>query len=97
MYANVFQGDQFEEDQEEPNAFDLFKLCHYSKKKKGYTPNVQMAIVRLLSNDGVSNVYFRLSLMIANFVCSLFGRIKWRTVCRHLQQKMNNPSPRLRW
>jgi len=47
MYANVFQGDQFEEDQEEPNAFDLFKLCHYSKKK-GYTPNVQMAIVRLL-------------------------------------------------
>ena len=97
MYANVFQGDQFEEDQEEPNAFDLFKLlCHYSKKK-GYTPNVQMAIVRLLSNDGVSNVYFRLSLMIANFVCSLFGRIKWRTVCRHLQQKMNNPSSRLRW
>jgi len=37
-------GDQFEEDQEEPNAFDLFKLCHYNKKKKGYTPNVQMAI-----------------------------------------------------
>ncbi|TVT98399.1 hypothetical protein EJB05_56300, partial [Eragrostis curvula] len=29
---------------EDPNAFDLFKECHYSKKKKGYTPAVQSAI-----------------------------------------------------
>ncbi|CAL4925597.1 unnamed protein product [Urochloa decumbens] len=28
----------------EPNALDLFKLCHFSKKTQGYTPNVQLAI-----------------------------------------------------
>ncbi|KAG2544304.1 hypothetical protein PVAP13_9KG025200 [Panicum virgatum] len=33
----------------EPEAFDLFKLCHFSKKKQGYTPNVQLAIVSQLS------------------------------------------------
>ncbi|CAM0152934.1 unnamed protein product [Urochloa decumbens] len=28
----------------EPNALDLFKLCHFSKKTQGYTHNVQLAI-----------------------------------------------------
>ncbi|KAL6839014.1 hypothetical protein ACP4OV_031174 [Aristida adscensionis] len=28
----------------EPNAFELFKLCHFSKKTQGYTPTVQLAI-----------------------------------------------------
>uniref|UniRef100_A0A0E0PX30 Uncharacterized protein n=1 Tax=Oryza rufipogon TaxID=4529 RepID=A0A0E0PX30_ORYRU len=32
--------------EEEPNAFDLFKEFHYSKKKKCYTTSVQEAIVR---------------------------------------------------
>ncbi|XP_025877465.1 uncharacterized protein [Oryza sativa Japonica Group] len=32
---------------EEPNAFDLFKEFHYSKKKKCYTPVVQEAITRM--------------------------------------------------
>ena len=30
----------------ELDAVDLFKMCHYSNKKKGYTPTVQSAIVR---------------------------------------------------
>ncbi|XP_044417376.1 uncharacterized protein [Triticum aestivum] len=30
---------------EEPNALDLFKECHYSNKKKGYTDTVQSAVV----------------------------------------------------
>ncbi|TVU24468.1 hypothetical protein EJB05_26909, partial [Eragrostis curvula] len=36
------EGDKY--DDEDPNAFDLFKECHYSNKKKGYTPSVQLAI-----------------------------------------------------
>ncbi|TVU26389.1 hypothetical protein EJB05_28934 [Eragrostis curvula] len=35
-------GDKYND--EEPDAFDLFKECHYSKRKKGYTPTVQLAI-----------------------------------------------------
>ncbi|CAL4916466.1 unnamed protein product [Urochloa decumbens] len=35
-------GGEFED--KEPNALDLFKLCHFSKKTQGYTPNVQLAI-----------------------------------------------------
>jgi hypothetical protein len=31
---------------EEPDALDLFKECHYSKKRKCYAPTVQEAIVR---------------------------------------------------
>jgi len=42
------QGDEYKD--KEPDAFDLFKICHYSKKKKGYTPTtVQSIIVRHLS------------------------------------------------
>uniref|UniRef100_J3ME77 Uncharacterized protein n=1 Tax=Oryza brachyantha TaxID=4533 RepID=J3ME77_ORYBR len=42
-YTCGFQGDKFKD--QGPNAFDLFKLCHYSKKNKGYTPTLHMAIV----------------------------------------------------
>ncbi|XP_039778835.1 uncharacterized protein LOC120646232 [Panicum virgatum] len=31
----------------EPDAFDLFKDCHYNKKTKGYTPAVQAAIAQM--------------------------------------------------
>ncbi|KAF0892455.1 hypothetical protein E2562_016742 [Oryza meyeriana var. granulata] len=34
---------------EEPDALDLFKECHYSKKKKGFTPAVQLAITEMES------------------------------------------------
>jgi hypothetical protein len=33
----------------ELDAFGLFKLTHFSKRKKGYMPNVQSAIVSLFS------------------------------------------------
>ncbi|CAO2045548.1 unnamed protein product [Urochloa humidicola] len=33
-----------ESEDKEPDAFELFKLCHFSKKKKGFTPNVQLVI-----------------------------------------------------
>ncbi|TVU25201.1 hypothetical protein EJB05_27689, partial [Eragrostis curvula] len=32
---------------EDPNAFDLFKECHYSNKKKCYTSSIQLAIKRI--------------------------------------------------
>ncbi|CAN6326044.1 unnamed protein product [Urochloa humidicola] len=35
-------GGDFED--KEPDAFELFKLCHFSKKNKGFTPNVQLII-----------------------------------------------------
>ncbi|TVU09105.1 hypothetical protein EJB05_42546, partial [Eragrostis curvula] len=35
-------GDKYND--EDPNAFDLFKECHYSQKKKGFTHTVQSAI-----------------------------------------------------
>jgi hypothetical protein len=44
MHICCFQRDKYNE--EEPNAFDLFKEFHYSKKKKCYTTAVQEAIVR---------------------------------------------------
>ncbi|TVT99087.1 hypothetical protein EJB05_55573, partial [Eragrostis curvula] len=40
-----FQGDKY--DDEERDAFELFKACHYSKRKKGYTPAVQLAIIEM--------------------------------------------------
>ncbi|CAL4991160.1 unnamed protein product [Urochloa decumbens] len=38
-------GDEYKD--KEPDAFDLFKICHYSNKKKGYTPTVQSAITEM--------------------------------------------------
>jgi len=35
----------------EPDAFDLFKDCHYSKKMKGYTPAVQAAIAQMVPSQ----------------------------------------------
>jgi len=32
-------GDEYEDN--EPDALDLFKVSHFSKKRKGFTPNVQ--------------------------------------------------------
>jgi hypothetical protein len=51
----MFQGDE----DKGADAFKLFKLCHYSKKK-GYTPAVQVAIVRQLSNGAFYYAYFQL-------------------------------------
>jgi hypothetical protein len=47
----VFQGDEYKG--KESDAFELFKLCHYSKIKKGYTPAVQLAIVSQRSNGAL--------------------------------------------
>ncbi|CAL5012068.1 unnamed protein product [Urochloa decumbens] len=38
-------GDEYKD--KEPDALDLFKICHYSNKKKGYTPTVQSAITEM--------------------------------------------------
>uniref|UniRef100_K3XT05 Uncharacterized protein n=1 Tax=Setaria italica TaxID=4555 RepID=K3XT05_SETIT len=38
-------GDKYKD--QEPDAFDLFKECHYSKKKKVYTPIIQLAITQM--------------------------------------------------
>jgi len=46
------QKDQDEEEDKEHDAFELFQMCHFSKKK-GYTPVVQSVIVSLLSNGAV--------------------------------------------
>ncbi|CAO2207887.1 unnamed protein product [Urochloa humidicola] len=37
-------GDKYND--HEPDAFDLFKDCHYSKKMKGFTPAVQATILK---------------------------------------------------
>jgi hypothetical protein len=47
----VFQGDEYKG--KESDAFELFKLYHYSKIKKGYTPAVQLAIVSQRSNGAL--------------------------------------------
>ncbi|XP_025796312.1 uncharacterized protein LOC112876422 isoform X2 [Panicum hallii] len=39
------KGDKYND--EEPDALDLFKECHYSKKKKFYSSNVQKAITQM--------------------------------------------------
>ncbi|XP_020403416.1 uncharacterized protein [Zea mays] len=38
-------GDKYMD--QEPDALDLFKECHYSKKKQGYTSTVQLAITQM--------------------------------------------------
>lgn len=38
-------GDKYKD--HDPDALDLFKECHYSKKKEGYTPAVQLAITEM--------------------------------------------------
>jgi hypothetical protein len=45
--ANKYQN-------EPPNALDIFKDCHYSKKK-GFTPAVQSAIVSKVKISSQSN------------------------------------------
>lgn len=47
MFLHLFQGDKYKD--QELDAMDLFKECHYSNKKKGYTVAVQDAIVRIFS------------------------------------------------
>ncbi|CAN6272677.1 unnamed protein product [Urochloa humidicola] len=44
---NNSQEDEDEDEEKERDAFDLFKVCHFSKKKKGYTPAVQSAITQM--------------------------------------------------
>nr|TKW12344.1 hypothetical protein SEVIR_5G030100v2 [Setaria viridis] len=44
-YKCCFQGDKYKD--QEPDAFDLFKECHYSKKNKVYTPIIQLAITQM--------------------------------------------------
>ncbi|XP_025825209.1 uncharacterized protein LOC112900579 [Panicum hallii] len=39
--------DENEDENTERNAFNLFKMCHFSKKKDGYTPAVQSAITQM--------------------------------------------------
>ena len=54
MYC--FQGDKYKD--QELDALDLFKECHYSNKKNGYTAVVQSSIVRKLSNKAHCNAKF---------------------------------------
>lgn len=35
-------GDEYKDN--EPDAFELFKMCHYSKRRKGFAPDIQLAI-----------------------------------------------------
>ena len=46
LHIGCFQGDKYKD--KEPTALDLFKECHYNKKKKSYTDVVQAAIVSQL-------------------------------------------------
>ncbi|KAG2579831.1 hypothetical protein PVAP13_6NG278501 [Panicum virgatum] len=41
----VYREDEYKD--KELDAIDLFKMCHYSNKKKGYTPTVQSAITQM--------------------------------------------------
>lgn len=47
LHIFCFQGDKYKDT--EPSALDLFKACHYSKKKKCYTNVVVDAIVSQVS------------------------------------------------
>jgi hypothetical protein len=55
----LFQGDEFKG--KEADAFELFKLCHYSKRKKGCMPAVQLAIVSQLSGGALYLLIFNIS------------------------------------
>jgi hypothetical protein len=55
----LFQGDEFKG--KEADAFELFKLCHYSKRKKGYMPVVQSSIVSQLSCVALYLLIFTIS------------------------------------
>lgn len=57
-YKYCFQPGDSED--KEHDAFVLFKMCHFSKKRKGYTPNVKLAIVSQLSCGAVLVSYFKL-------------------------------------
>ncbi|KAG2555978.1 hypothetical protein PVAP13_8NG059505 [Panicum virgatum] len=47
----VYREDEYKD--KELDAVDLFKMCHYSNKKKGYTPTVQSAILAAPTEDGL--------------------------------------------
>ena len=72
MYC--FQGDKYKD--QELDALDLFKECHYSNKKNGYTVAVQSAIVRKFSNKA-RNANFLLYLM--NHICCLHCQTQMET------------------
>jgi hypothetical protein len=42
LIVNILRGDKYKE--KEPDAVDMYKECHNSKKK-GYTPDVQLLVV----------------------------------------------------
>lgn len=42
LIVSIVQGDKYKE--KEPDAVDMFKECHFSRKK-GYTPDVQLLVV----------------------------------------------------
>jgi hypothetical protein len=71
-------------------VLDLFKKCHYSKKNKGYTSVVQLAIVRHHSKKILSSVFILRCLMIMNHVCLLHVRTKGK-ICGLHQVKVKNP------
>lgn len=83
-----FQGDKYKE--QEPDSMDLFKECHYSNKTKGYTPAVQIAIVRNFWNK----VFFvKFGFWCTSWTMFIAGttRLKWKTSSLN-RQKMNKPS-----
>jgi hypothetical protein len=60
---------------------ELFKKCHYSKKKNGYTPTVQLAIVRHLCTTFLKFVFSFLPRDHTPRFC-LLARIKWKITCQ---------------
>lgn len=84
----IAQAEKYKD--EAPNALDLFKDCHYSEKKKGFTPAIQSAIVSKLSIsshlNGTFNCYRAISKQYYVYTC----RLKWRVrLLNHLQMVVN--------
>uniref|UniRef100_A0A0A9GH36 Uncharacterized protein n=1 Tax=Arundo donax TaxID=35708 RepID=A0A0A9GH36_ARUDO len=88
---------------EDPNALDLFKECHYSKKKKGYTPYVQSAIgemeKKIAEAADVQQEHMSMSEVVADVLAEHTKRNKFlqnvgildvqpRTSVRNLQEQL---------
>jgi hypothetical protein len=69
LAAHSFQAGENEGN--ELDAFGLFKMTHFSKRKKGYMPNVQSAIVSLFSYA----YYFQLLILNCSNLQMLFAAV----------------------
>jgi hypothetical protein len=84
----IAQAEKYKD--EAPNALDLFKDCHYSQKKKGFTPAVQSAIVSKLSISSHPNGTFNCYRAITEPYNVHTTRMKWRVrLLNHLRMVVN--------